>query len=186
MATPRRDDVSRLLRRGLNHYGAGDLEAAISCWERVRALDPDNGPARDSLASVREAQGEGGDAEALVEKGLARYRTGDLEGAFGLLERASALGPARLEVQGYVALVKEQLLQPYAEELGDLGRSVRLAVPLEELLGRRLRPDQAYLLSRIDGSVVLDDLLSLCTGDRFQALRTVVQLLREGLLVVSG
>jgi tetratricopeptide (TPR) repeat protein len=164
----------------------GDLEAAVGCWERVRELDPENGPARDYLDSVSEELGGGGsDVETLLEQGLAKYRVGDLEEAWGLLNRALSESPKRLDLLGYVALVKEQLLERYGEEIGDLDQEVRLAVPLDQLLERRLRPDQAYLLSRIDGAVSLDDLLSLCTGDRFEALQSVAHLLQQNLLVVA-
>ncbi len=181
---PGRDEVQRLLRRGLNHYGAGDIESAVSCWKRTLKLDPQNGPARDYLASVRSDRKEGlEEPQELVEQGLEKYRAGDLEGAWDLLKSATRLSPDQLDIQGYLALVKEQLLERFAGELGDLGRSVCLAVPLDQLLERRLRPDQAYLLSRIDGAVTLDDLLSLCTGDRFESLHAIVELLREQLIV---
>ena len=180
---PGRDAVQRLLRRGLNHYGAGDLESAVSCWERTLKLDPDNRPARDYLASVQGERNEGQEPQELVEQGLEKYRAGNLEGAWDLLKRATRLSPDQLDIQGYLALVKEQLLERFAGEVGDLGQSVRLAVPLDQLLERRLRPDQAYLLSRIDGAVTLDDLLSLCTGDRFESLHAIVELLREQLIV---
>src|SRR6202008_1951095 len=50
---------TRLLKRGLNHYGLGDLEAAISCWEQARALDPENQAVHDYLETAYEEQGGG-------------------------------------------------------------------------------------------------------------------------------
>jgi len=55
----RNKEVTRLLKRGLNHYGLGDLEAAIECWERARAIDPENHAVHDYLESAyQERDGE--------------------------------------------------------------------------------------------------------------------------------
>lgn len=51
-------DITRLLKRGLNHYGLGELEAAIACWERARALDRGNRAARDYLETAYEERAE--------------------------------------------------------------------------------------------------------------------------------
>ena len=52
MAADRNKEVTRLLKRGLNHYGLSDLEAAIDCWERARAIDPENNAIHDYLANA--------------------------------------------------------------------------------------------------------------------------------------
>ncbi len=41
-----------MLKRGLGHYGLGDLKAAIECWERARAIDPENNAVHDYLANA--------------------------------------------------------------------------------------------------------------------------------------
>ena len=59
MLGDRNKEVTRLLKRGLNHYGLGDLEAAIECWERARAVDPENHAVHDYLESAyQEREGE--------------------------------------------------------------------------------------------------------------------------------
>jgi tetratricopeptide (TPR) repeat protein len=57
MADPDNDAVVRLLKRGLNHYGLGDLEAAIASWEEARRLDPENHAVRDYLETAYEESG---------------------------------------------------------------------------------------------------------------------------------
>ncbi len=59
MGSAVQSEVTRLLKRGLNHYGSGDLEAAIASWERALALDPKNRAALDYLESAREELGQG-------------------------------------------------------------------------------------------------------------------------------
>ena len=58
MLGDRNKEVTRLLKRGLNHYGLGDLEAAIECWERARAIDPENHAVHDYLESVYQEREE--------------------------------------------------------------------------------------------------------------------------------
>ena len=43
------DKVERLLREGLDHYGADEVGAAINCWEQVLELDPGNVEAVDYM-----------------------------------------------------------------------------------------------------------------------------------------
>ncbi len=57
MGEGRSDDVVLLLKRGLNHYGLGDLEAAIASWEEARGLDPENQAVRDYLENAYEEAG---------------------------------------------------------------------------------------------------------------------------------
>ncbi len=58
MARTRNKEVTRLLKQGLNHYGLGDLAAAIDCWERARAIDPENHAVHDYLESAYHERGE--------------------------------------------------------------------------------------------------------------------------------
>jgi hypothetical protein len=44
--------VSRLVERGLERYGGGDLEGAVSEWKHALTLDPDNKRAADYVAYV--------------------------------------------------------------------------------------------------------------------------------------
>ncbi len=73
MADSENDAVVRLLKRGLNHYGLGDLEAAIASWEEARQLDPDNHAVRDYLETAYEEAGRpptGGAGPALAAEGI--------------------------------------------------------------------------------------------------------------------
>jgi tetratricopeptide (TPR) repeat protein len=200
-----REDVEKLLRRGLNHYGLGDVEAAIVDWERVRKLDPGNRAARDYLDSAYEEIGgkpskdersapEGAaglpesptlpidESDELVGKGLAFYRGGQLKEARDRLEKAARLEPDRLDIQGYLELVRGQLLRQYEKDVGDQGRPLRPGIPAAELKNLRLSPVEGYLLSQIDGHVTIEELLSLSTVDRFQTLELLSRLIRDGII----
>lgn len=202
-----RDEVSKLLRRGLNHYGLGEVEEAIACWERVWEIDPDNQVARDYLESAHEEM-ESSDpddtpptpplpspselpasssdpkeeSDDLVWKALALYQAGDLRGAKERLEKVSSLEPDRLDVQGYLELVRAQLLRSYEKAVGDQGRRPRLLVDPTDLQSRQLGPVEGYLLSQIDGILTLEELLTLSTVGRFRTLEILSELIRDEII----
>lgn len=198
-------EVRRLLKRGLNHYGLGDLEMAISCWEKAQALDPENEAVRDYLATAYEesdvtprsldlmdvvaepepeppthAATESVDVE--VQAALESFRNGELEQAWTRLSSVAASHPDRLDVRGYQELVRKQLIESLAAEVGDRGRQLTRVSTDQELMLLDLRPDEAYLLSQVDGMVTIDDLLSLVTLDKLRTFQILVRLVREGIV----
>lgn len=229
-------EVTRLVKRGLNHYGLGDLEAAIGCWEQARKLDPQNQAVRDYLDTAYEeadrtprSQSElarnarpdtassaakdpdddptprsgpaieaprpagklsvpppGGPgtspADAAVAKALEAFRGGKPLEAWRELVAVAEKHPDRLDVRGYIELVRKQLMQQWANEIGDRGRVLRLAKKTNDLLKLRLRPEEGFLLSQVDGRVTVDELISLSSSDRFAALEIIARFIREGIL----
>lgn len=227
-------EVSRLLKRGLNHYGLGDVEAAISCWEKVIAKDPENRAARDYLETAYEERDADAAAaeksaepsatspgvgevdpfgdddtprtfdgpptihdpkslpelpppdpenpDARVAAGLRAYKAGDLRNAWDALQAAAKADPDRLDVQGYLAMVRSERARRWVKEIGDQGRALRLQRPIEEILTLNLRPDEGFVLSQIDGNVSIEQLLSLAGADRVRTLEILAKLLRAQLV----
>ncbi len=204
MDEKKRDEVSKLLRRGLNHYGLSEVEEAIACWEGVCEIDPHNQVARDYLESAHEEL-ESSDSDAtprtagpselpvsssgpkeepddLVGKALALYQAGDLEGAKERLEKVSSLEPDRLDVQGYLELIRAQLLRRYEKVVGDQGRRPRVLLDPVDLESRKLGPVEGYLLSQIDGTLTLEELLTVSTVGRFRTLEILSELIRDEII----
>jgi len=195
--------IATLLQEGLDHYAEGREEEARACWSEVLFLAPDNVEARDYLqtlddaepkaedaggghgASGRDASGPAAGSESLVADALKLMRAGDLEPALELLELASRHGGDRLEVQGYLDLVRSRLLSRYRERVGGMQ-----AVPVVQLAAPDLRkfnlPAPAgFLLSLVDGRTSVEELVSLSGLDPFETLRTLSGLLEAG-IVRSG
>lgn len=104
--------VEQLLVTGLDHYFAGEYDAAINAWTRVLFLDRHHDRARAYIERARSAQAEHLRAsEALVHEGLAAFDRGEVARARELLSTAMARG-----VSHDIAL-------------GVLGRIDRLDVP---------------------------------------------------------
>jgi hypothetical protein len=87
--------------------------------------------------------------------------------------------PDRLDIQGYLELVRGQLLRQYEKQVGDQGQRLRVRLKPNELKQHQLSPEAGYLLSQIDGRVTIDDLLSLSTVGRFETLEILARLLRD-------
>ena len=209
--------VTRLLKRGLNHYGLGDLESAIGCWEQARALDPGNRAVHDYLQTAYEELGHGvprrvrpmdddptpvsqaqvgtptgtgtgtgteteDDPDTLISGALAAYRSGDLDRAWEELQTVANVQPDRLDVQGYLQLIRSERAQRWAKEIGDQGRVLRVKASTKEIMTMSLAPEEGFLLSPVDGSLSIADLISLSTCDRVRTLEVLARLIRSGVV----
>ena len=47
------ENIEVILALGVCFYKTNDMDAAITCYERVLAIDPDNSLAKENLAAVR-------------------------------------------------------------------------------------------------------------------------------------
>jgi tetratricopeptide (TPR) repeat protein len=217
-------EVTRLLKRGLSHYGVGELDAAIASWQEALSLDPSNRAALDYLDAAREEAGytqprskprrppapvpirrgqpaqsfrpadeedtprtlEGvlkepstpTESDTQIQEALRAYREGDLERSHELLETVARQEPDRIDVEGYLTMVRGKRAKAWVKAIGDQGRIPRLTVPTSRITGLQLRPDEGFLLSQVDGRTSIEQLLSLQT-DRVRALEIMARFLRE-------
>ena len=240
MGSDRKREVTRLLKRGLNEYGLGELASAIGHWEEALTLDPGNRAARDYLetayeetatspgkdtpsskpraasakrpktsatpgkaqsrTSARDAFDDeedtpktplgaasiklpesGEEPNTLVERALAAYKEGRMEQAWADLQVAAEQEPDRLDVQGYIAMMRSERARSFARQVGDQGRVIRLKQTMQELMQLNLTPDEGFLLSQIDGEVTIEQILNL-SKDRVLTLQILAKFIREGLV----
>ena len=81
--------IEHLLVTGLDHYFAGEFEAAINLWTRVLFLDRNHDRARAYIDRARSAQSEQHRvSEALVHQGLEAFDRGEVVRARALLSDA--------------------------------------------------------------------------------------------------
>lgn len=81
--------IEQLLVTGLDHYFAGEFEAAINLWTRVLFLDRTHDRARAYIDRARSAQAERQRiSEALVHQGLDAFDKGEVVRARALLSDA--------------------------------------------------------------------------------------------------
>jgi tetratricopeptide (TPR) repeat protein len=90
-STPAEDEarIEQLLVTGLDHYFAGEFDAAINLWTRVLFLDRNHDRARAYIDRARSAQAEQlRISEALVHEGLEAFGRGEVARARSLLSDA--------------------------------------------------------------------------------------------------
>jgi len=190
--TPQKTEA--LMREGLDHYAMGDDARAISCWQQVLELDPDHVEAQDYL---RTATDDGGEAESAAPSGEAApagssllpaaldlLGSGETAEALELLETLEREDPSDLAVQGPIELARAELLERYRDRLCDGIAVPQLRIPLEELVKFNLPADAGFVLSNIDGSNAVNDLVEVSGLNPFEVLRTCCRLIDAGIVEV--
>jgi hypothetical protein len=181
-------EIARLMARGLDLYGLGQVREATECWRRVLALDPDHAEARDFLHTA------GGEAEAppvpaadpVLDEAVGLLRRGQLAEGLDLLESVAGKEPGRLEVQALVELVRAALLHTYRRNVGNGAHVPRVRIPPEQVLKYNLPASAGFLLSLIDGHTSVDELLALSSMDPFEVLRGESNLLDAGIVEAAA
>jgi hypothetical protein len=123
---------------------------------------------------------------ALLEDAQRLLRVHDWEGALDLYQMATALEPGRIELEGFIDLLRSRLVRRYRERIGDPSRIARLRIPLDRITDVNLPADAGFLLSLVDGRTSIDELLSLSGMGPFEAVRIFAGLLDAGILEVGS
>ena len=129
-ALPADDDgrIEQLLVTGLDHYFAGEVDAAINLWTRVLFLDRTHDRARAYIDRARSAQAEQQRiSEALVHEGLAAFDRGEVVRARALLSDALDQGASHEVALGVIGRIDRL----------DLGQ--RTAAPVPSVSRERAR-----------------------------------------------
>jgi tetratricopeptide (TPR) repeat protein len=194
MSESKEQRIARLLNEGLEHYGTGEVAEAILAWEEVLVLDPQNPDARDYVQTAdrrkypRPAkQGSVSSAvKALSEEARQLTAGSRFEDALELLRSAAEADPSSLELQAALELVRSRLLREYRERVGDLDALPVLKASADAITKFNLPSDAGFLLSLVDGSTSVAELVSLSGMDAFEALRTFWGLLETGIVGLDG
>ena len=122
---------------------------------------------------------------ALMRDAQQLLRGSDWEGALDLYQRAASLDPGRVELEGYVDLLRSRLVKTYRERIGDPARVPKLLVPAAQITRFNLPADAGFVLSMIDGRTSYAELLSVSGMGPFEALRIFAGLLDAGIVGVA-
>lgn len=182
------EQLSQLLQKGLELYGAGDVARAFLIWGEVLEIEPGNPEALDYMRDAdrrTRPRSCDGPVRSLLEEARRLLHAENAEAALELL--ASAPGGRSLDAEAMVELLRAHLFGRYRTELGDLSVVPRLkAGGAADLQSRNLPPSAGFLLSMVDGLTPLSDLVSVSGMDRFEALRSVCQMQEAGILELSS
>jgi hypothetical protein len=118
----------------------------------------------------------------LIERAQAWSGITELDKAVTALELALSEDPSSALAQKLIHRNRDVILTIFQNFLGDLERQPALARPLHELGSARISPRAAFLLSRIDGTLTIDEILDVSGMPRIEAYRHLCQLFLRGIL----
>jgi hypothetical protein len=119
---------------------------------------------------------------ALFDRALAYNSLPDPEKAAITIDLALAEDPVSALGQKLIHRNRETIMTVFQAYIGDLERQPQLARPLHELASSPISPRAAFLLSRIDGTLTIDEILDVSGMPRMEAYRYLCQLFLRGIL----
>ncbi|MGE0868112.1 MAG: hypothetical protein AB7P03_06115 [Kofleriaceae bacterium] len=118
----------------------------------------------------------------LIERATEWVKSDQHERAVLAAELALSEAPGSALAQKLTYRNRDALMSVFHAFLGDLDRQPALARPLHELSSAAINPRAAFLLSRVDGMLSLDEILDVSGMPRIEACRYLCQLLVRGIL----
>jgi tetratricopeptide (TPR) repeat protein len=118
----------------------------------------------------------------LFDRSLAWNGIAEYEKAVTAVELALSEDPASALAQKLIHRNRDTIMMVFQNYLGELDRQPQLAKPLHELAGIPISPRAAFLLSRIDGTLTIDEVLDVSGMPRMEAYRYLCQLFLRGVL----
>ncbi len=119
---------------------------------------------------------------ALIERGTAWSSELELDKAAAAVDLALSEDPNSALAQKLIHRNRDAIMAIFQSFLGDLDRQPALARPLHELANAPISPRAAFLLSRIDGMLTIDEILDVSGMPRLEAYRHLTQLFLRGIL----
>ena len=114
-----------------------------------------------------------------------RYAMGDFTGALVVAEGMLEVNADDIDAQRYAQSCRDVLTQMYAARLGALTQRVRVAVPADQIRWLSLDHRAGFVLSLIDGSSTVEELLDISGMTRLDALRILYTLFDQRVIALS-
>ena len=108
--------------------------------------------------------------------------SGELDKAVTAVDLALSEDPTSALAQKLLHRNRDAIMAVFQTYLGDLERQPQLAKPLHELAQTPIGSRAAFLLSRIDGMLSIDEILDVSGMPRLEAYRHLCQLFLRGIL----
>jgi hypothetical protein len=119
---------------------------------------------------------------ALIDQAQVWAATNELDKAVAAIDLALSEDPNSALAQKLIHRNRDTIMAVFQSFLGDLDRQPALARPLHELGAAPISPRAAFLLSRVDGVLSLDEILDVSGMPRLEAYRYLCQLFLRGIL----
>jgi hypothetical protein len=114
-----------------------------------------------------------------------RYAMGDYSGALIIAEGILTNDANNTQARRYADNCRQVLEQMYCAKLGPLNQRPEVGVSADQLRWLSLDHRAGFLLSMIDGSSTVEELLDISGMPRFEALRTLCDLLEQNVITLA-
>lgn len=114
-----------------------------------------------------------------------RYAMGDFTGALVVAEALLEQNADDIDAQRYAQSCRDVLTQMYSARLGALTQRVRVAVPSDQIRWLSLDHRAGFVLSLIDGSSTVEELLDISGMNRLDALRILYTLFDQRVIALG-
>jgi hypothetical protein len=114
-----------------------------------------------------------------------RYAMGDYSGALAVAEQLLAADPQDEQAQRYADSCRRVLEQMFVAKLGSLDQTPRVAVTGDRLRWLSLDHRAGFVLSLIDGTSTVEELLDISGMPRIETLRTLCDLVEQNVVVLT-
>jgi len=114
-----------------------------------------------------------------------RYAMGDFTGALVVAEGLLEVNAGDTDAQRYAQSCRDVLTQMYTARLGALNQRVRVAVPGDQIRWLSLDHRAGFVLSLIDGSSTVEELLDISGMNRLDALRILYTLFDQRVIALG-
>lgn len=114
-----------------------------------------------------------------------RYAMGDYSGALIVAEAVPVDAPQHAEAQRFAQNCREVLVQMYTARLGARDQVVSMAIPADQVRWLSLDHRAGFLLSLVDATSTVEELLDISGMPRLDALRILYALLQERVIALS-
>jgi hypothetical protein len=113
-----------------------------------------------------------------------RYAVGDFTGALVIAESLLEQNPENEDAKRYAQSCREVLTQMYAARIGPMEQLATVAVPPEQITWLSLDHRAGFLLSLIDGTLSIEEILDVSGMSRLDALRIMYTLVQQNVITL--
>ena len=167
-----------------------DEDRPATRTDMVLSFDPIDARANEILSEVDAGASEQEPVDertrrrigALLERATQWSCNGEIDRAVAAVDLAMSEDPNSVLAQKLLTRNRDAIMTIFQGFIGDSTRQMQLTKPLHELQNAPISPRAAFLLSRIDGSLTIDELLDVSGMPRMEAYRYLCQLLLRGIL----
>ncbi len=167
----------------------GDGEPAVGVTRARPLSDPapsptpqrasaHHAPHGSSFAQAAEARSPGSAMRVAMQ-------SSDWESALAVAQSLLAENPAHADARAVAERCQQQLLGIYTRRLGARERVLRVTVPDTWLAQLAIDPRAAFLLSRIDGTCTIEEVIDMSCMPELDAMGLLVDMLEEGVIEAS-